>query len=455
MNSAHKQVWENLEKSIGRCFLYREGAVKEISGMPTFTLTFATLCIPEKVEEFLKNKKGVQNKNNTYAFVMDGIKVELTCFSGGDDLDPTYEKIFRRTLRCETIGINSKGQWNRKGDAYRDIKDKVLHFTDESPIINEAIVGRLLLYILNSGYTLGEDVLEMIQEKGLMKSGSYRIKFCEMIADSMRKDKCNWQSVAEALRLVSTVLPSDTHLPAFTANLTVPMTDKTFIRNYLYTLFIAIGMTSRELQSVMSQEPTLQYFDSLCKNIDAYLKDYKTYSEIKKNYGDEFLSFLMDIQECIAKSEDCPYERVTDATFDAGERFMSEQKYWCDPENIELFVTGRNDPEEGVRELPVEERIDLSKGDAGSWLDDKFDGEMYADSDAEPDETKVYVDDEPEVTESESGIDRDAFAAYESPPIEKPKPAKKQPPAKRANNSEDIMNRSRGHESKVLDNGGA
>ena len=54
MLESNKKIWEKLEENIGHCILFRDAALKEILGEESFTLQFATLTVPEKVEAFLE-----------------------------------------------------------------------------------------------------------------------------------------------------------------------------------------------------------------------------------------------------------------------------------------------------------------------------------------------------------------------------------------------------------------
>ena len=112
MFESNKKIWEKLEENIGHCILFRDAALKEILGEESFTLQFATLTVPEKVEAFLEgneNIKIIRNETCNYLFAMDGTRIEIHCFDSkfGFDLSQIDEIIDLRA---------SHGLWEHKGD---------------------------------------------------------------------------------------------------------------------------------------------------------------------------------------------------------------------------------------------------------------------------------------------------------------------------------------------------
>ena len=98
MFESNKKIWEKLEENIGHCILFRDAALKEILGEESFTLQFATLTVPEKVEAFLEgneNIKIIRNETCNYLFAMDGTRIEIHCFDSkfGFDLSQIDEII--------------------------------------------------------------------------------------------------------------------------------------------------------------------------------------------------------------------------------------------------------------------------------------------------------------------------------------------------------------------------
>lgn len=455
MTETSKKIWTKLEENIGRCILFRDAALKEVLGNDTFMLQFATLSVPEKVEAFLDNSEEVsiiRREKNYYVFSWEGARVEIYCFDAESGFESSYEKMFSRPLRCENLGINIMGQYNRNVDAYNDIVAKELHFTSGEAKITEFLVSKIVRYVLNFGFTIGEDILENASQNKIFDSKAMRVRFLSALSDNIKKTTCTWDRVAEVLKFIAELLPSPDFIQYTTALGDMGKEDK-FVRNYLYNLFIILDMTGQELHKVIPKEPTLEYFDSLAINIGACLGEYKTYIEIKNKYGDEFLELLMDVQESVAKSLHLDYQRVSDETFDMGEIFFKDVRFWCSLEEM-------NAPkeEDAIVSAPQvqEETMDVSKGNFLGWTKDEFDNEMYSEEgEAETvSADKVYLDDEVETESVDTGIDMSALDSYEvdvkeeegdEPPRQKNEPPKQ---------NDSIMNSQRGHESTVLNSGG-
>lgn len=455
MTETSKKIWTKLEENIGRCILFRDAALKEVLGNDTFMLQFATLSVPEKVEAFLDNAEEVsiiRKEKNYYVFSWEGARVEIYCFDAESGFESSYEKMFSRPLRCENLGINIMGQYNRNVDAYNDIVAKELHFASGEAKITEFLVSKIVRYVLNFGFTIGEDILENASQNKIFDSKAMRVRFLSALSDNIKKTTCTWDRVAEVLKFIADLLPSPDFIQYTTALGDMGKDDK-FVRNYLYNLFIILDMTGQELHKIIPKESTLEYFDSLAINIGACLGEYKTYIEIKNKYGDEFLELLMDVQESVAKSLHLDYQRVSDETFDMGEIFFKDVRFWCSLEEL-------NAPKEetAIASVPQvqEETMDVSKGNFLGWTKDEFDNEMYSEEgEAETvSADKVYLDDEVETESVDTGIDMSALDSYEvdvkeeegdEPPRQKNEPPKQ---------NDSIMNSQRGHESTVLNSGG-
>lgn len=455
MTETSKKIWTKLEENIGRCILFRDAALKEVLGNDTFMLQFATLSVPEKVEAFLDNAEEVsiiRREKNYYVFSWEGARVEIYCFDAESGFESSYEKMFSRPLRCENLGINIMGQYNRNVDAYNDIVAKELHFASGEAKITEFLVSKIVRYVLNFGFTIGEDILENASQNKIFDSKAMRVRFLSALSDNIKKTTCTWDRVAEVLKFIAELLPSPDFIQYTTALGDMEKEDK-FVRNYLYNLFIILDMTGQELHKIIPKESTLEYFDSLAINIGACLGEYKTYIEIKNKYGDEFLELLMDVQESVAKSLHLDYQRVSDETFDMGEMFFKDDRFWCSLEEM-------NAPKEETAIAPAsqvqEESMDVSKGNFVGWTKDEFDKEMYSEEgEAEAvSADKVYLDDEVETESVDTGIDMSALDSYETDVKEEegdePPQQKNEPPKQ----NDSIMNSQRGHESTVLNSGG-
>ncbi len=450
MKKFYKEIWETLEKGIGRCFLYREAAIKETLGHSVYVLQFATFAHPAKIEEFLKNKVGevkVESKDEkSYHLIFDSTRVIITCYETEEDIEVASKKILGQVLRCDNMSINSFGEFNRNTDGYYDIKNRELHFVDEKFVFSNALITRMLNLILQFDFTIGEDVISYIKNNRVFESADFRTVFCSVIASTLRRRKCQWVNIVEALKLVESFVDSPEKFIGYTAQLKHKENDDRFIRTYLYHLAIVLGLSAKNIESFMQNESTLQYFDSVATHIEDSLNDYNVYSKIKKQYGVEFLELLMDVQESVLNSMGLEYQRVSDETFDIGEMLVKDKRFWCSAEEFNASTEETHEKNSDA--------MDASKGNAGVWLDDKFNKKNYADEEAV--EGKVYVDDDVEEEVEDSGIDTSAIDSYETgaaPKVENrdnATPVKEEP--KRENN--EVMNSQRGHESKVLDGGG-
>ena len=456
MTETSKKIWAKLEENIGRCILFRDAALKEVLGNDTFMLQFATLSVPEKVEAFLDNAEEVsiiRREKNYYVFSWEGTRVEIYCFDAESGFESSYEKMFSRPLRCENLGINIMGQYNRNIDAYNDIVAKELHFASGEAKITEFLVSKIVRYVLNFGFTIGEDILESANQNKTFDNKAMRVRFLSALSDNIKKATCTWDRVAEALKFIAEPLSSSDFIQ-YTTTLSDVEKDDKFVRNYLYSLFIFLDMTGQEIHKVIPKEATLEYFDSLAINIGACLGEYKTYIEIKRNYGEEFLELLMDVQESVANCLHLDYKRVSDETFDMGEIFFKDDRFWCSLE--EMSAPKKEEVTVAPASQVQEETMDVSKGNFAGWTKDEFDKEMYSEEgDTEAvSADKVYLDDEVETESVDTGIDMSALDSYETdaekeegvePPLQKNEPPKQ---------NDSIMNSQRGHESKVLNSGG-
>lgn len=454
MNNTSKRIWEKLEENIGRCILFRDAALKEMLGKEGYTLQFATLSVPERVEEFLDKTEGiyiVRKESGNYIFSLDNTRVEVHCYDAKMGFEDSYDKMFSRTLRCENLGINIMGQFNNNISAYKDILAKELHFATKDAKITEFLVSKIVRYVLNSGFVIGDDIIEYSKQNKTFENKVMRGRLLAALSDNIKKPGCTWERVAEVLRLIEDFLPSK-DIIQYTKNLGIQEKDEKFIRNYLYSLFIPLEMTAQELHKVIPKEPTLEYFDSLAMNIGVNLGDYKTYIGIKKKYDSEFLELLIDVQESVSNSLGIVYKRVSDETFDMGEMFFKDKRFWCS-------LGEMKEPQKEVDVVPAtndqEDVMDVSKGNFAGWTKDEFDKEMYSEETEETDTEKVYIDDEVATETVDTGIDMAALDAYEegfsdTEVIYKESQTKVVPPKL----NEGIMNSQRGHESTVLNSGG-
>lgn len=454
MNENYRKIWGKLEENIGNCILFRDAALKEILGNESFTMQFATLSVPEKVEAFLDNTEGVeitQREGGLYSFVLDKTKISIECFDGKLGFENIYKRIFNRSLRCENLGINYNGQFNKNLDAYNDIVAKELHLDFSEVKYIDVFVSKIMRYVLLRGFTIGEDILDYARNNRIFENKSTLGKFLSILVDNIRKSECTWDRVAEALKFIKDLF-RDQDFIKYTKSFDNKLKDKKFIRNYLYALFITLNLNNKDLLKIIPKEPTLELFDSVVTNMEAYLSEYKVYTEIKKKYGEDFLELLMDVQETMAMCLGFEYRRVSDATFDMGELFFKDERFWCSLEEMtELKIEEISAVESSVQK----EEMDVSKGNFAGWTNEKFNKDMYLDERI-PEEDKVYIDDEVETEDFETGINMSALDTYEmeSDDEEDGEDVIKEGDTKPPNQNSSIMNSQRGHESAVLNSGG-
>lgn len=454
MNEKSRKVWNKLEENIGNCILFRDAAMKEVSGNESFTLQFATLSVPERVEAFLDNTEGIsitQRESGKYTFVFDDTSVSIDCFDGKIGFENIYKKMFNRPLRCENLGINYKGQFNKNLDAYNDIVAKELHLDFSEVKYIDVFVSKIMRYVLLKGFTIGEDILDYARNNRIFENKSTLGRFLSILADNIRKSECTWDRVAETLKFIKDFF-RDQDFIKYTKSFDNKLKDKKFIRNYLYALFITLNLNNKDLLKIIPKEPTLEFFDSIVMNMESYLSEYKVYIDIKKKYGEDFLELLMDVQETMAMCLGFEYKRVSEATFDMGELFFKDEHYWCSlDEMAELKREGIPTDESTVQE----EEMDVSQGSFAGWTNDKFNKDMYSDEGI-PEEDKVYIDDEAETEDFETGINMSALDTYEieSDDEEDGEDVIKEGDTKSPNQNSSIMNSQRGHESAVLNSGG-
>lgn len=450
MNDVKRKIWEKLDENIGHCILYKEAAMKEVLGEEILILQFATLSPPERVETFLKGNIRFNRKEyGNYTFDIDGVKVEVRCYDTKRGLEKTYENIFSRKFRCENLGINIRGQYNNNKEAYDDILAKELHFASADTKLTDLLIGKLLKYVLICEFSIGDDILDDVATNNTFKNRLLLIKYLGILADYVRNNKCTWKRVVEALKLIKAILPNSDFIK-YTAGLTEEMKDDKFIRNYLYNLFLSLDMTAQELQNVMPNEPTLEYFDSLVINASASLRKYDVYMSIKEKYGEEFLELLKDLQESIASSFGEKYIRVSEETFDMGEMFFKDERFWCSFEKIKKSsaIIDKQTVEE-----PNEETMDVSKGSVSTWTNEQYDAEMYSEEN-ETSKDKHYLDDEDEEQKTDTGLNMSEIDSYEAGNVTENDVQVSEKSHVSHVNEDEIMNSQRGHESKVLNSGG-
>lgn len=108
MNSTAKSVWEKLEKNVGKCCLYKVGAVNELSGKNNFTLTLATMARPAEIENYVANSQGFNKTDNRYRFNklpnLQSSAASITVRSSFDDLFFSRNAFITHTDKAANTG---------------------------------------------------------------------------------------------------------------------------------------------------------------------------------------------------------------------------------------------------------------------------------------------------------------------------------------------------------------
>lgn len=501
MNSTAKSVWEKLEKNVGKCCLYKVGAVNELSGKNNFTLTLATMARPAEIENYVANSQGYNKTDNRYRFNMDGVNVDLTTYFDYSNMNDRNNEVnnimFHHLFRCESIGISFNGAIAHFYDGIYDIEHKELHFTDETPKLNEGFVSKSVKYAMNCGYTIGDDIIKVVDDKQIFQNPSFCVPFIETLFNILTKGYNDGSNIAKAVSLLGSIIRMSSI--AKTASSYYPkFKDKSFAVYYIFYLACLLDLNAKELQKALPQEPMVKYYDSIFVNHDQVLHNYETYMNIKEKYGLEFIEILSDFQEVVATVEGLgEYVRVNEDEFDLMQIFYNDERFWMPQdkalEKAKKFFQ-KKEPEAIVPKEPpktkqeITPELDISKGKASSWLGDSFKEEDYADdaehndsevleehqndlntdesevevymTDSEPGKrTRLYLDDErADDKKTESGIDTNAFSSYEKPTEEESAVSgsfiaddHSEPVPKKESS---VMNHSRGHGSSVLMNGG-
>lgn len=148
---------------------------------------------------------------------------------------------------------------------------------------------------MKSGFTIGDDIMTYIETNQIFRNKVMRNKFFVAFVDCVRKNKCSWERIAEALKLIKDDFQDATFIQ-YTMGLDEENKNDRFIRNYLYNLFITLNVTGQELQRIMPNEPTLEYFDSLAINVGACLERYLSLCGVYFRFpdGDIYAMFYDD-----------------------------------------------------------------------------------------------------------------------------------------------------------------
>jgi hypothetical protein len=401
VNQKVKDAWLKIEESLGRCCLYKKAAHNELSGLEIKQLTLASMAAPEEIKEFLKERKYEEN-GTRFSFVQDGIRVDLTTFYGINDNDELCNAMFRRTLTVDSIGLSSDGKICDRFNGFKSISTKIVSLTTASAAISEMLFGRILRLVWEQGYSLDNELKKRIADDKLFGRIGYRKKYCEMLTLAMAAEKISWENIAGLVAVAEPVLPPKTKIVTSTKAISDAFPDANTRRNYMWVIFSLIGATGKELSGIMTKEPMMKYYDSLCTNLQAKLSDFEVYRHLKNSYGAEFLELLMDVKEKWMTLEGLQYKRVSESDFDFMFSFISDARYWS------AIGKEKMEPAPEKKEKPKLD-IDISKVDAGNWLNSQYNSENYDEEEAEGSIEDTYVPEE----DIEAAIAQNPFAGTE------------------------------------------
>ena len=461
MRTNMKKVWTELEKELGQCLLHKRAAFNEAAGNKAGQLTLAMAASPEKIKEMLGAKQ-YEMKEGRFLFTYEDVKVELSSFHGITEKEKLCEAIFLHALRVDSIGYTSSGLVCDQYGGLADIKNKVVSLTKPDAVISEYLYGRILQLVAKDNYQVEDTLMQRLVSEDFAVKPGYRRKYCEAIKLALSKPQIDWKIVGRLLSAAKRTFPEKSLILKSTLEMKNASPDEKWRREYMWVIFSRIGATAKELVRLFPEEPLLDNYDSICMNLQAKLSDYKEYMRLKKDYGAEFVELLMDIQSRWMELEGIEYKRVSESDFDPIRLFTADSQYWFDPQNERTALTGSISPKD-------EYEVASEKIDAGKLLGDEFDPEQYDEGiiedtyvpeaeteipdtlseKEEPVQKKdICIDDDPPEDEKAGGLDLDAMEDYE-----KGKASSNPVPVEK-NEIHSVVDKARGHRSKVLMNGG-
>ena len=462
MRTNMKKAWIALEKEIGQCLLHKRAAFNEATGNKASQLTLATAASPERIKEMLGSKQ-YEMKEGRFLFTYEDVKIELSSFHGITEKEKLCEAMFLHALRVDSIGYTSNGFVCDQYGGLADIENKTVSLTKPDVGISEYLYGRILQLIARDGYRVEETLMQrLISEDFAVKPG-YRRKYCEAFKLALSKPQIDWKVVGSLLSVAKKTFPEKSLMLKSTLEMKNDAPDEKWRREYMWVIFSRIGATAKELVRLFPEEPLLDSYDSICMNLQTKLSDYEEYMRLKKDYGAEFIELLMDVQSRWMELEGIEYRRVSESDFDPIRLFTADSRYWFAPQK-ERTVSSKT----GVQKDEYE--VDSEKIDAGKLLGGEFDPEQYEEGiiedtyvpdtenviSATPSETEekpvrkkdVCIDDDLPEDEEIGGLDLEAMESYEKETV------LSNPVSAAENEIHSVVDKARGHRSKVLMNGG-
>lgn len=509
MTEQMKKVWAELEEKIGSCCLHKKAALNELSGVELKQLTLVTTASNEKIEAFLGETKFEHNQER-YSFTYNGVYVDLSTYVGVTDIEELYQKSFCHTLTIDSVGIRFDGGITNRYGGVEDIRKKVLRLTPNFGGISEGVAKRIFSLML-AGYTVDDSVRREFEENKLFEKATFRKNFFDVITSAVYSSPRPWEKVSYLISIVGNGIEHKKAVIGYTAKLKRPPQDKRFRNAFLFLIFALMKASSKEIAPVLRGENKLEFYDSVCANLLKKVSSYQEYSDLKTNYGQEFLDILFDVQEIWMSMENIPYDRPSEKKFDMMTQLISDDRFWGGEGKVNAPHQKPKEPEkQPVSEKPDEDEEEPEPASASEAEEDlvlhgsiefdkimsidKYNREEYEKSaedepiegtmddtyEIEKDDSEVITieektsqppeqparvpkevkkkavcidDDVPEEAFSGGGINEDALAEYEAQlPGNNRSTSPPPPPPKRSDG--DVLNHSRGHTSKVLTDGG-
>ncbi len=472
MTENFKQTWAEIESAIGGCCLHKRAAGLEVIGEPIKQLTLVTTAPISAIDAFIGKRKVEKSQDNRFVFTHNGITVDLTTYCGIDDLDELHEKSFRHTLTIDSIGISRNGRISDVYGGVSDARNRIVRLSDEKAVVSETLLRRILQLIAFSGYSVDVTVRNKIEDCKLFEKEGYRKKYCEVMLELLNAPKVDWTRVAALLNVLGASLGHRKVMVNYTEKITSG--DEDFKRTFAFLIFALIKVTSKELQPLMKGDNRVNYFDSLCNNLQKPITSYEDYQERKEKYGAEFLESLFDMQELWMTIEGIPYKRPSERDFDRMALLISDDRFWSSASSKknntvddvkakaeQVQTSGKQDEDE---EYSLTGEFDFMKATAAyndEYYDEPTEGkitddyvpaeesERNAQSNEVSDLLDILEEDNPRTPKSVSGLDTSGLESYEAAMRgETPSVSSNQRPEK----PDGLFNNSRGHKSKVLSN---
>ena len=173
--------------------------------------------------------------------------------------------------------------------------NKIVRLTDENAPFSEGALSRVMHLVTEDGFEIHASVMNKVVRDKILGKPGYRKKFFELLNTKVNSTNTEWKKVSALLKIADNYL-KDTCLIDYTAKLSADA-NVNFKRNYLFLIFVLLDATSNEIGVFINGDEHINYFDSLCTKINTTISDYIEFMELKKNYGQEFLDMLFDVQE--------------------------------------------------------------------------------------------------------------------------------------------------------------